>query len=328
MRPSAGPMSPRRTGRRPDPLFAVEGRRIVVTGGARGIGLGAATAFLERGAAVELWDVRAEDLERARAALSPGHPGRIETECVDVSDADAVERAAARRRPRGRSHVLVNSAGISSHRRPAIEIAQADWDRMLAVNLTGPWNTCRALGRAMLARGAGSVINVASTNSVDPSPGIAHYCVSKAGVAMLTKALALEWARPRRPRQRGRPRPIQTPMTLPILEADPVAPRAVGGPRAARPAGRAPRTWPGCSSTWPATHPRGSPARSSTSRAAGSCERGARGAPLVTATPGRSAWGSGPTTRRPKRPGSPPSPSATASRGSGSQTSGSTGTAT
>jgi len=111
-----------------------------------------------------------------------------------VADVDAVERAAAAAEARGAVSVLLNCAGISSHRTPAVEIAQADWDRMLAVNLTGCWNTCRAFGRPMLARGAGSVINVASTNSVDPSAGIAHYCVSKAGVAMLTKALALEWA--------------------------------------------------------------------------------------------------------------------------------------
>ena len=129
-----------------DPLFAVEGRRVVVTGGGRGIGLAAATAFLERGAAVELWDVRGDDLDGARAALTPGDPGRVDIERVDVSDADAVERAAARAESRGPVHVLVNSAGISAHRRPAIEIAQADWDRMLAVNLTGCWNACRALG--------------------------------------------------------------------------------------------------------------------------------------------------------------------------------------
>ena len=54
----------------------------------------------------------------------------------------------------------------------------------------------------MLARGRGSVINIASTNSIDPSPGIAHYCVSKAGLAMLTKCLALEWAQHGRPGER------------------------------------------------------------------------------------------------------------------------------
>ena len=165
--------------------------------------------------------MRAEELEAARADLAARHPGRVHAEHVDVADVDAVERAATAAEARGPVGVLLNCAGISAHRRPAIEIAQADWDRMLAVNLTGCWNTSRALGRRMLARGTGSVINVASTNAIDPSPGIAHYCVSKAGVAMLTKTLALEWA-PRQVRVNAvAPGPIETPLTLPILEANP-----------------------------------------------------------------------------------------------------------
>jgi len=170
---------------------------------------------------VELWDLRAEELEAARAELTVRHPGRVHAERVDVADVDAVERAAAAAEARGPVAVLLNCAGISSHRTPAVEIAQADWDRMLAVNLTGCWNTCRALGRPMLARGAGSVINVASTNSIDPSPGIAHYCVSKAGVAMLTKALALEWAARQVRVNAVAPGSIETPLTLPILAANP-----------------------------------------------------------------------------------------------------------
>lgn len=204
-----------------DPLFAVAGRRAVVTGGARGIGHAVAVGLLERGAAVEVWDLGNETLEAAGRELGARFGARVAVRAVDVSDRDAVEAAAAAAEAAGPVEVLVNSAGISSRRRPAVDIPQEDWERMLAVNLTGPWNTCRALGRPMLARGRGSVINVASTNAIDASPGIAHYCVSKAGVAMLTKSLALEWAE-RRVRVNGiGPGPIRTPMTMPLLEGDP-----------------------------------------------------------------------------------------------------------
>jgi NAD(P)-dependent dehydrogenase (short-subunit alcohol dehydrogenase family) len=204
-----------------DPLFDLCDRRIVVTGGARGIGLALATAMLERGALVEIWDVEPEQLARSHEELAARFPSRVWSRRVDVSDAGIVEGAAEQAEAIGVTDVLINSAGISSRRRPAVEISQEDWDRMLAVNLTGPWNTCRAFGRRMLARGRGSVINVASTNSIDPSPGIAHYCVSKAGVAMLTKNLALEWAEKRVRVNAVGPGPIRTPMTVPLLEADP-----------------------------------------------------------------------------------------------------------
>jgi NAD(P)-dependent dehydrogenase (short-subunit alcohol dehydrogenase family) len=133
---------------------------VVITGGASGIGLGAATAFLERGAAVELWDLRAEDLERARAPLAPVHGDRIVTERVDVSDAPAVERAAERAEARGPVAVLLNSAGISAHRRPAVDIAQADWERMLAVNLTGPFLVTQAAAPLMRDSGGGAIVNI------------------------------------------------------------------------------------------------------------------------------------------------------------------------
>jgi len=205
----------------PDPLFDLRDRHIVVTGAARGIGLAIATAMLERGARVEIWDLPTDRLDESERDLTARFPGRLVARGLDVSDAAAVTRTAASSEASGPVDVLVNGAGISSHRRPAVDIADADWARMLAVNLSGPWHTCRSIGRAMLGRGRGSVINIASTNSIDPSPGIAHYCVSKAGLAMLTKCLALEWASAGVRVNAVGPGPIKTPMTMPILEADP-----------------------------------------------------------------------------------------------------------
>jgi NAD(P)-dependent dehydrogenase (short-subunit alcohol dehydrogenase family) len=204
-----------------DPLFDLTGRRAVVTGAKGGIALAVATGMLERGASVEVWDLPTPALGETERDLAARFPGRAVTRGLDVSDVAAVGAAASAAEAAGPVDILVNGAGISSHRKPAVDIADADWTRMLAVNLGGPWHTCRALGRAMLERGRGSVINIASTNSIDPSPGIAHYCVSKAGLAMLTKCLALEWA-PRGVRVNAvGPGPIRTPMTIPILEADP-----------------------------------------------------------------------------------------------------------
>ena len=205
----------------PDPLFDVTGLRVIVTGGARGIGLGAARALLERGAEVELWDIREATLEQAVSTDLSAWADRVRARVVDVSDVECVERAAGAVLGGGPVDVLINCAGISSHRHPALEIPQVDWERMLAVNLMGTWNTCRVLGRAMVERGSGSIVNVSSIDAVDPSPGILHYAVSKAGVAMLTTGLARELAATGVRVNAVGPGPVLTPMTEPILDSHP-----------------------------------------------------------------------------------------------------------
>jgi NAD(P)-dependent dehydrogenase (short-subunit alcohol dehydrogenase family) len=145
----------------------------------------------------------------------------VTTRVVDVAAVEEVEEAARAMLAGGPVDVLINSAGISSHRRPVLNIPPEDWERMLGVNLLGTLNACRALGRAMVARGAGSIINISSIDAVDPSPGILHYAVSKAGVAMLTKGLAAEWAAFGVRVNAVGPGPILTPMTEPILATHP-----------------------------------------------------------------------------------------------------------
>jgi NAD(P)-dependent dehydrogenase (short-subunit alcohol dehydrogenase family) len=202
-------------------IFDVAGLRMVITGGASGIGLAAARALLERGASVELWDIREENIECAVGGELPPWRERITAQVLDVADPAAVERAAEQVLAIGPIDVLINCAGISSFRRPVLEIPDEDWRRMLDVNLMGTWYTCRAFGRAMIDRGRGSIINVSSIDAVDPSPGNLHYGVSKAAVAMLTTGLAREWAKTSVRVNAIGPGPVYTPLTEPILERTP-----------------------------------------------------------------------------------------------------------
>jgi NAD(P)-dependent dehydrogenase (short-subunit alcohol dehydrogenase family) len=158
----------------------------VITGAASGIGL-ATAAQLVRSRPLLLLDLDAHALEIAAAEL--GGSSAIETMCVDVSQESQVEAAFAS--VQGPIGGLVNSAGIFDHH-PVATMSTAVWRRVLDVNLTGTF-LCSRAARTHMVRGS-AVVNVGSINGHAALPTHANYAASKAGVEMLTKCLATEWA--------------------------------------------------------------------------------------------------------------------------------------
>jgi NAD(P)-dependent dehydrogenase (short-subunit alcohol dehydrogenase family) len=163
----------------------------LVTGAARGIGLATAKRFLADGWRVALLDIERQLLDDAVAALAdPGHTLAIH---CDVSDAVAVADAIAAVQGRfGRLDALVNNAGIAVFA-PLLETQDQDWNRVLAVNLTGPFLCTKAAAPLMREHG-GAIVNITSISAVRASTLRSAYGTSKAGLAHLTKQLAVEFA--------------------------------------------------------------------------------------------------------------------------------------
>jgi NAD(P)-dependent dehydrogenase (short-subunit alcohol dehydrogenase family) len=164
----------------------------LVTGAARGIGLAVAKRFLADGWRVALLDIEAALLDSAVAALA--NPDSTLALPCDVSDAGAVADAVAKVATRfGRLDALVNNAGIAVFA-PLLETSDTDWNRVLAVNLTGPFMCTKAAVPLMREFGGGAVVNITSISAVRASTLRSAYGTSKAGLAHLTKQLAVELA--------------------------------------------------------------------------------------------------------------------------------------
>ena len=164
----------------------------LVTGAARGLGLAAAKRFLAEDWRVALIDIDGDNLQRTFAAL--GKPDVTLALTCDVSDPDAVAHAVAAVQTRfGRLDALVNNAGIAIFK-PILEVTYEDWQRVLAVNLTGPFLMTQAAAPVMRDTGGGAIVNITSISGLRASTLRTAYGTSKAGLAHLTKQQAAELA--------------------------------------------------------------------------------------------------------------------------------------
>ena len=173
--------------------MSLEGKNAVVTGGARGIGRAIATVLAARGAAVAVWDLNAEGAEQTADMIRKAG-GKAIAVAGDAANADAIAASAARTREElGAITILVNNAGISSYV-PFTSLSEEVWDRIIGVNLKGPFLVTKEFVPGMLEAGWGRIVNISSSSAQSGAPSMAHYAASKGGVIGLTKALAIEFA--------------------------------------------------------------------------------------------------------------------------------------
>ena len=171
----------------------LKGRIAIITGGAQGIGYAIAKRMLDSGAKVRLWDRDEKLLKKALASLKSKN---VSASTVDVGDASSITTATRDAlKTLKQIDILINNAGVAGLNTPTVDYPVEEWQRVLNVNLTGPFLCARAIAPSMVKRKYGRIVNVASIAGKEGNPNAVAYSASKAGVIALTKSLGKELAK-------------------------------------------------------------------------------------------------------------------------------------
>jgi len=172
--------------------FDLTGKTAIVTGTSRGLGQYFARALARAGADLVITSRHPDTLASFKAEIEALGRRAVPLE-LDVADQASIRRMAeAARAAYGRIDILVNNAGCNV-RKPALEIGWDEWNLVLDTNLRGTFFVCQAVGRGMVERGYGRIVNIGSVTSVFGYAGLAPYCASRGGVKQLTMSLADDW---------------------------------------------------------------------------------------------------------------------------------------
>ena len=199
-------------------IFNLSSKSAIVTGGSKGLGEAMAQALAEAGADVLITSRHQDEVEATAASIRSATGQRIIGVQADVTKRDDVEAMVQRALTEfGKIDVLVNNAGINI-RKPLLELSDDEWQQVMNVNLTGPMLCARAVGKHMIERRSGKVINISSTLGVIGIPGRTPYASTKGGLIQFTRTLALEWAAYNVNVNAICPGPFATPLNRMLLE--------------------------------------------------------------------------------------------------------------
>ena len=175
-----------------DSMFPLAGKVALVTGGTRGIGRAMSLRLAQAGADIAVCAKRTDTFEAFNDDINKLGKRSVALQ-ADVGVMEHIDRLVARVKEEfGKIDILVNNAAVSPFYGPVLEATEKLWDKIMSVNLKGPFFLSLAVGRLMVEQGGGNIINVASIGGIKPDPNLTVYAISKAGVVMMTKMLATE----------------------------------------------------------------------------------------------------------------------------------------